>query len=63
MTDTIFEPFITTKPFGMGMGLSISRAIIESHGGNLRMAPGTGSGAIFIFSLPTAEPKAGVDAG
>jgi two-component system sensor kinase FixL len=63
MTDTIFEPFITTKPLGMGMGLSISRAIIESHGGNIRMAHGTGSGAIFIFNLPTAETKAGVDAG
>jgi two-component system sensor kinase FixL len=62
MTDAIFEPFITTKPLGMGMGLSISRAIIESHGGNLRMARGTGSGAIFIFNLPTAETKAGVDA-
>jgi len=63
MIDTIFEPFITTKPLGMGMGLSISRAIIESHGGKLRMAHGTGSGAIFIFNLPTAETKAGVDAG
>ena len=63
MTDTIFEPFITTKPLGMGMGLSISRAIIESHGGNIRMAHGTGSGAIFVFNLPTAEAKAGVNAG
>jgi two-component system, LuxR family, sensor kinase FixL len=63
MTDAIFEPFITTKPLGMGMGLAISRAIIESHGGNLQMARGTGSGAIFIFNLPTAEAKAGVNAG
>ena len=63
MTDTIFEPFITTKPLGMGMGLSISRAIIESHGGNLRIAHGTGSGAIFIFNLPTAETKARGDGG
>jgi two-component system sensor kinase FixL len=63
VTDAIFEPFITTKPLGMGMGLSISRAIIESHGGNLQMARGTGSGAIFIFNLPTAEAKAGVNAG
>jgi two-component system sensor kinase FixL len=63
MTDTIFEPFITTKPLGMGMGLSISRAIIESHSGNLRIAHGTGSGAIFIFNLPTAETKARGDGG
>jgi two-component system, LuxR family, sensor kinase FixL len=63
MTDTIFEPFITTKPFGMGMGLSISRAIIDSHGGKLRMAHGTRSGAVFIFTLPTADGEAGVDAG
>src|SRR5215472_8733213 len=63
MTDTIFEPFITTKPLGMGMGLSISRAIIESHGGKLRMAHGTGSGAILIVNLPTAETEASIDAG
>jgi len=60
--DTIFESFVTTKPLGMGMGLSISRAIIESHGGKLQMARGTRSGAIFIFTLPTAESEAGVDA-
>jgi two-component system, LuxR family, sensor kinase FixL len=63
MIDTMFEPFVTTKPLGMGMGLSISRAIIESHGGKLRMARGAESGAIFIFTLPTAETEAGSDAG
>ena len=47
----------------MGMGLSISRAIIESHGGKLRMAHGIRSGAIFIFNLPPAETEAGIDAG
>ena len=62
VTDTIFEPFVTTKSFGMGMGLSISRAIIESHGGSLRMV-GVRSGATFIFSLPTAEAEASSDAG
>jgi two-component system, LuxR family, sensor kinase FixL len=63
VTDTIFEPFITTKPLGMGMGLSISRSIAESHGGSLRMAHGFRSGAIFILDLPTAEAEASTDAG
>ena len=61
--DTIFEPFTTTKPFGMGMGLSISRAIIESHGGTLRMARGNHCGATFIFTLPNVQIEAGIDAG
>jgi two-component system, LuxR family, sensor kinase FixL len=63
VTDTIFEPFITTKPLGMGMGLSISRAIIESHGGSLRMSRSIRSGAIFIFELPTVEAEANTNAG
>jgi two-component system sensor kinase FixL len=63
VTDTIFEPFITTKPLGMGMGLSISRAIIESHGGSLRMVRGARSGAIFVFDLPIAEMEPSSDAG
>jgi two-component system sensor kinase FixL len=63
VTDTIFEPFVTTKPDGMGMGLSISRSIIESHGGSLRMARGVRGGGIFSFDLPTAEAEASTDAG
>jgi len=63
VTDTIFEPFVTTKPRGMGMGLSISRAIIESHGGSLRMISGAGAGAIFVFDLPIAEMQASSNAG
>ncbi len=50
--DRIFEPFFTTKPQGIGMGLSISRSIIESHGGRLWSVP-TSSGALFQFTLPT----------
>jgi PAS domain S-box-containing protein len=63
VADTIFEPFVTTKPLGMGMGLSISHSIIELNGGSLRMARGVRSGAIFIFDLPTAEPETSTDAG
>jgi PAS domain S-box-containing protein len=48
----IFEAFFTTKPRGTGMGLSVSRRIIESHGGHLWASPNTGRGAIFQFTLP-----------
>jgi two-component system sensor kinase FixL len=63
VTDTIFEPFVTTKPVGMGMGLSISHSIVESHGGSLRMARNVPSGAIFFFDLPTAGAEASSNAG
>ena len=52
--DRIFEPFFTTKPEGIGMGLSISRSIIEAHGGRLWAVSGTEHGAVFQFSLPGA---------
>ena len=51
LADRIFEPFFTTKAEGIGMGLSISRSIIESHGGHLSMARGS-QGALFQFTLP-----------
>jgi PAS domain S-box-containing protein len=48
----IFEPFFTTKAEGIGMGLSISRSIMESHGGRLSLVPGSSKGAVFQFTLP-----------
>jgi signal transduction histidine kinase len=48
----IFEPFHTTKPNGLGLGLSISRSIIEAHGGHLRAMPSDGPGVTFQFTLP-----------
>jgi two-component system sensor kinase FixL len=50
--DKLFQPFVTTKPQGMGVGLSICRTIIESHGGRLWTEPNTPHGAIFRFTLP-----------
>jgi signal transduction histidine kinase/CheY-like chemotaxis protein len=50
--ERIFDAFFTTKPHGTGMGLSISRRVIESHGGRLWATPNAGSGAVFRFTLP-----------
>jgi signal transduction histidine kinase len=52
-TEQIFNAFFTTKPHGTGMGLRISRSIIESHGGRLWAADSSPRGASFCFTLPT----------
>jgi signal transduction histidine kinase len=54
----VFEPFFTTKANGMGIGLSISRTIIEAHGGRIWAESAVGDGATFRFTLPTAEERA-----
>ena len=55
--DRLFEAFYTTKPQGMGMGLAISRSIIEAHGGRIWAVPNEPRGAIFRFALPIRRPE------
>ena len=55
----IFQPFFTTKPSGMGMGLSICKSIIKSHEGRLTATPGELCGTVFQIRLPNADSNAG----
>lgn len=51
---TLFQPFVTTKVGGMGVGLAIARAIVEAHEGRIWAEPNSGGGAVFSFTLPLA---------
>lgn len=55
LADQLFQPFVTSKQTGMGIGLSICRTIIEAHGGRIWFEPGSDGGTIFRFTLPRAE--------
>ena len=58
----LFQPFVTTKRHGMGVGLSISRTIIEAHGGRIWIEPNPGGGTIFHLTLPAASTEEVADA-
>jgi two-component system, LuxR family, sensor kinase FixL len=57
IADQLFQPFVTTKTHGMGVGLSISRTIIESHGGSITPRSNPGGGTIFAFTLPLVDKE------
>jgi signal transduction histidine kinase len=56
--DRLFEAFYTTKAHGMGIGLAVSRTIIQAHGGRLWATPGKSHGAVFQVSLPVDGEEA-----
>ena len=62
IAERLFQPFVTTKPSGMGVGLSISKRIVEAHGGELWAEPNPGGGTVFRFTLQSATELGAADA-
>jgi PAS domain S-box-containing protein len=63
LADRIFDPFFSTKATGLGLGLSISRSIVEAHGGRLWAEPNPGGGSTFHFRLAVRSPRAAIGNG
>ena len=61
LADRLFQPFVTTKATGMGLGLSICREIVEAHHGRLTTAPGSSGGTVFRVTLPIASREGAAD--
>lgn len=57
VAERLFQPFVTSKTSGMGVGLSICRTIIEAHGGRISTHPNNGGGTVFQFTLPLADTE------
>ncbi|MBP6854335.1 MAG: PAS domain-containing sensor histidine kinase, partial [Rhodoferax sp.] len=55
VVEKLFTPFFTTKPEGMGLGLSLCRTVVEQHGGALTFTTRPGTGTVFRFTLPVAK--------
>ena len=63
LTGRLFEPFVTTKTSGLGLGLSIVRSIVTAHGGRIDVRKAPGGGAVFCVTLPHATGRLDVGAG
>jgi len=60
--ERVFEPFVTTKPQGMGLGLAVCRTIVSAHAGRIWAAPNADAGTTFHFTVPISKTKSAANA-